>query len=229
MDTLKYSIDSLITIVNNNFQKDDSISNVIQNNQENILNTLLKLDKSDDFKSILMLIVGAIIGLLLSLLWNFIKNQCLYSKYRKYYSKYEGLYLAYNKYDLKKENLFRCFELVRNKNKFIIRTGISTLGHEDFDAEITMNENNWDYGKGYYQHNRSPDGITRFGFLEIQLADPNILVHETIYNKKGEQNSDAYRWIKQFPSNKEEFIDEYRQIQIIKRQEKFAKFLNKDE
>jgi len=103
----------------------------------------------------------------------------------------------------------------------LIRNGISVLGSEDYNSVITMDENNSNHGTGHYQHKIGPEGTIKFGFLEVQLADSEILVHETIYNKDGAQNSDAYRWVKQDFSKREEIFNKYRDIQISERKRKF--------
>lgn len=183
------------------------------------------VNQNNEINRFLWLILGALLGFMLNFLKDTILNIRKKLKYKKYYSKYEGFYLAYKKYDNKNEKVYRCFELIRDRNKFIIKNGISTLGHEDFNAEITMNENNWNHGYGYIQDSKSVDNITGFGFLEIQLANTEILVHEKIYNNKEVQNSNAYKWIKQFPENRDNFFNEYRQIQINEKKKKFAKHL----
>jgi hypothetical protein len=59
---------------------------------------------------------------------------------------------------------------------------VSQLG----GTKIPMSETTHNYGNGYCQHERD---------LEVQLTKNEILIHETIYNDKGDQNSDGYRWI----------------------------------
>jgi hypothetical protein len=76
-----------------------------------------------------------------------------------------------------------------------------------------MSEAIYSYGSGYYQHDKDKHGITRFGFLEIQLSENHILAHETIYNDVGTQNSDAYRWLKQNFNLRDQIYKKCRDIQ----------------
>lgn len=161
--------------------------------------------------------ISAIIGLFLVILWEEgIKHLFRKCKNKRKYSKYEGCYLAFNKYqnDFNVSNAFHFFELKRNGNNFLITNGISMLGHPDFHAQISLSLSNPNDGTGYYQHEKNlKDQITRFGFLEIQLAGNSILCHETIYNEEGDQNSDAYIWMKQKPKDCENIRKKSRDIQ----------------
>ncbi len=213
----------------------DSVNNILSTNQTKILRELNELtNTSKESNDILFLIVGAffgaILGVVLTLVVDWIRKKIVNNKFKKEYSQYEGIYLAYNKYDRGEDKVFRCFELTRDKNKFIIKNGISALGHEDFNSVITMDSSNSNHGTGYFQHKKSPDNLTRFGFFEIQLANSEILVHEIIYfkeaGKKGEQHYDAYRWIKQDLLKKAELFDKYREIQSSERKRKFAMYLS---
>jgi hypothetical protein len=142
-------------------------------------------------------VLGTIVSSIIGIFIFFIKNWQRKCRFKNQYSKYEGSYLAYQKYDTGQNTPFRSFKLQRKGNEFFIENGKSCLGYPDFIARIRMDENSRDHGRGYYYHDVTKDNIVRFGFLEVQLANDLILVHETIYNEKGEQNSDAYRWIKQ--------------------------------
>lgn len=170
-------------------------------------------------------LLGAVIGYLISLLHGWTIRYFKKRQISKVCSSYEGIYLAYEKYDKNEEPKYY-FELNRNGSRFIIRNGIAITGHEDYYTEITMNEPSYKRGQGYYQHHKSLDGATRFGFLEIQLAKNEILVHVTIH-KGGVENSDAYRWVKQDYALKEDLERKYRDIQQINLKEKFKDYLQK--
>lgn len=171
-----------------------------------------------------LLIAGAFLGLGISLLWEQIQKRKKDSRISKICSPYEGIYLSFDKYDNNQIPKYY-FELKRDQNKFFIRNGISITGHEDFDAEIIMHEPGYKRGVGYYQHKKSPDGLTRFGFLDIQLAKDEILVHVTIH-KDGKENSDAYRWTKLDSSIKESEERKYREIQQKNKLTKFSEYLD---
>jgi hypothetical protein len=61
------------------------------------------------------------------------------------------------------------------------------------------------HGRKYYQHKREPDKQAKFGFMEVQLSYPDILVHEIIVDENANatdprersvQHTDGHRWIK---------------------------------
>lgn len=165
-------------------------------------------------------LLGALIGLGFSLLYDWRNKNKRRKTINSICSKYEGIYLSYEKYDQEDQPKY-FFELTRDENLFQIKDGVAIIGHEDFDAEITMAEPTFQNGRGYYQHKKSLDGATRFGFLEIQLAKDEILVHVTIH-KEGKENSDAYRWVKQEYSKKDELKNKYRELQQENLKKKFS-------
>lgn len=184
-----------------------------------ILSIIFNIEPKDWFLLIAGAIIGTILGWLLTVAFNYFGDKRRKKKFRKALSSYEGFYLGYEKYD-SNENIVDCFELKRKNNIFIIKDGITTSGHEDFDAEIIIDENGLRQGYGFYQHQRSPDKVIRFGFWEIQLAGNEILVHVTIH-KDGEKNSDAYRWVKQKKESIEELTNWCRNEQIKNKLKKF--------
>ena len=151
---------------------------------------------------IILLVVGAFLGLSITLLWEKYRDIRKNRRYAKSYSKYEGVYLAFSKYDTSEDKALKYLEIVREKNCFNIVLGISLQGHEDFTGRITMSETIHNYGKGYCQHERDKHNIKN-----------EILIHESIYNDKGDQNSDGYRWIKQNITRKDEIFFMCRQKQ----------------
>ncbi|WP_460516287.1 hypothetical protein [Cyclobacterium sediminis] len=225
-DSVYYNIDTFTNMMYGYNHHSDSIASQVLQNQQLISEKLNDLSKDD--KSILFLILGAILGLALTLLWEYImaiKKNC---HFRNKLKKYEGLYLAFNKYDTVDSKPFRCFELKQDKNKLRIVNGISLLGYEDYKGEINMLDKNLNFGSGYFQHNKAPDNFIGFGFLEVQLTGDEILVHETIYNDGGKQNSDPYRWIKQDSKKREEIIKGKRLLQKEEFKEKYKKQLKED-
>lgn len=219
IDSSHNNIEIFTNMMDGYINRSDSIANKVLQSQQIISEQLNELSKDDN--SILFLFLGAILGLALTLLWDYItttKKNCYFSNKLK---KYEGLYLAFNKYDTADSKPFRCFELKQDKNKLRIINGISLLGYEDYKGEINMLDNNLNFGNGYFQHNKAPDNFIGFGFLEVQLTGNEILVHETIYNDGGSQNSDPYRWIKQDLKRREEILKEKRIVQKEKYKEKY--------
>lgn len=120
-----------------------------------------------------------------------------YRSINKKYSKLSGRYNAYKKYETQNLNPYRSFEIEQSRNILYIKNGKSLKGGTDYDVIITMDENNPNHGRGHFQHKPDENGKIGFGFLEIQLAEDVILVHETIFISSGSQNSDAFRWLKQ--------------------------------
>lgn len=225
-DNNNFKIDPIVQMIEESIHHSDSVAQSILEKQIIISNQLTEIANSDN--SWLYVIFGAILGLFLTLAWNyiiFIKKNCYYKSRLK---KYEGFYLAYNKYDNDDRNPFRCFDLKLKANRFKIVNGISMLGYEDYKGEINMLDFNLNFGNGYFQHNKAPDNFIGFGFLEIQLTGDEILVHETIYNKNGHQNSDPYRWIKKDPEDIGNLKKQYRQIQQEKYKIKYQGLLKND-
>lgn len=219
LDTIKINQDSIFIDLQGRLDQVDSTIKSINVNQDEISKSLNSINtlfaNTNEMQSLLIgAIIGAIFGLILSILATWIALQFKYRTFKKALSKYSGIYLAINKYDKEAIKVYRCFELRQYRNTFIIEDGISVLGNEDYNALITINENNLNHGTGYYRHNIGPEGTIKFGFLEIQLAGSEILVHETIYNQEGKQNSDAYRWVKQDFSKRHELFEKYRNIQL---------------
>ncbi len=161
-------------------------------------------------------IIGAILGLAITLWWEGRKSRRKDKVFSEIYSMYEGIYLAFKKYSTDETDINKAakyFELVREKNLFTIKDGISLSGNKDFTGQIRMSEAIYSSGNGYYQHSKDDHNVIRFGFLEIQLTLNGILAHETIYNDEGTQNSDGYRWVKQETTRKDEILNECRKIQ----------------
>jgi hypothetical protein len=208
----------------------DSIARKVLQNQQIFSEQLNELSKDDN--SISFLIIGAVLGAFFGLALALLRDCIMTVRKNRYFSnslkRYEGLYLAFNKYDAADSKPFRCFELKQDKNKLRIINGISLLGYEDYKGEINMLDNNLNFGNGYFQHNKAPDKFIGFGFLEVQLTGDEILVHETIYNDGGCQNSDAYRWIKQDSKKRNEIIKEKRLLQKEKSKEKYKEQLKED-
>ncbi len=165
----------------------------------------------NDISNLWWAIFGAFIGLGVTLLYDWLKTRRNKKIIATICAPYEGVYLSYEKYDNNSTEI-EYFELTRDKNTFLIKDAICMLGHEDWNGEITMYEPSYKRGQGYYQHYKSGDGATRFGFLDIQLANGEILVHVTIH-KGGEMHADSYRWVKQLHPNKTEMTQKYRAIQ----------------
>ncbi|MFC5625414.1 hypothetical protein [Algoriphagus winogradskyi] len=218
-DSIQNNQDSIITEIQNRLSEIDSNNQIILNIQEKVLSELATLNitlvNSNEFQLLWIgAILGAFLGLLLSKIASWIGKKSKYRRFKKLYSKYSGVYLAYKKYDRENKSAYRCFILKQDKNMLLIENGISVIGNEDFNGMITMDENNFNHGKGHFQHNPNSNGEIGFGFLEIQLANDVILVHETIYNKNGGQNSDAFRWIKQSDSDSKKITEKYREFQL---------------
>jgi hypothetical protein len=124
-------------------------------------------------------------------------------RYNRYVGKYDAFFKIYSSDEYIEMKPTKQICLTRKRNKFIIH-GKSPVDVNPFEGEITMMG---DYGKGYYHHtHEGDDKKARFGFMEIQLDDPYILVHETIYDRKkiqpdsertiGVVHPDGYRWIR---------------------------------
>lgn len=73
---------------------------------------------------------------------------------------------------------------------------------QDISGVISMDG---EYGRGYYQHTHEPGKRAKFGFMEVQLSYPDILVHAIIFDgspnatnphDRSVQHTDGYRWIK---------------------------------
>lgn len=223
IDLSHNNIDTLINMKAGYIHHSDSIAGKLLQNQQIISEQLNEL--SNDDNSVWFLFLGAILGLGLTLMWNCImtiKENWYFSSILK---KYEGLYLAFNKYEIADSKPFRCFELKQDRNSLKIINEISLHGYEDYKGEINMLENNLNFGNGYFQHNKAPDSFIGFGFLEVQLTGNGILVHETIFNDNGFQNSDPYRWIKQDSKRRKEIIEESRLSQKKKYKNIYKEYL----
>jgi hypothetical protein len=227
LDALSSKQDSISNAIQLRLDKIDSTDQIIAVNQEQISNALetvnTLLNSGNEMKLLWVgAIIGAVLGFILSQIATFAVRQIKYYHFNSIYSGYSGVYLAVKKYDGENKKVYRCFELKQRRNVFTVENGISVLGNEDYDSVITMDENNEKHGRGHFQHKVGTDGTIGFGFLEVQLASGVILAHETIYNREGGQNSDAFRWIKQDPSRRDEIFKQYREIQISEKTRKFG-------
>ncbi len=223
-DSLHANLDSSLVIINQQLHYQDSTLGFISSKQSEILFTLEKIEQGNNSYSYLLIgaLIGSIFGLLLTLLWEFIRTKRKNHRIKQALKQYEGLYLSFNKYDDAKQKVFRCFELKRQKNKLIIKNGISLLGYEDFFGEINLSDFNLKHGTGYFQHFKDPKSWVGFGFLEVQLADIMILAHEIIFNKENKQNCDPYRWIKQDAVETKAIVSKHREIQQSKYKTKYG-------
>ncbi|MDX9696973.1 MAG: hypothetical protein RBT49_14375 [Bacteroidales bacterium] len=199
-----YKIDSAQTVINSKQAQ-------IVINQNEIIKGLKELQTPNYVLLILGALIGAVFGYLVSRLQSFVKYKCKLKNYKKLYEPFVGLYLVKKKYE--PEEVHYCFELLRDKNKLYVKNGISVLGHRDVYLELQMNEPSLYYGTGYHCHEIEND-VLRYGFWEVQLANDMILSHLTIYNEKGEQNSEPYVWIKQKEEEKLALIEKYRTEQL---------------
>lgn len=120
---------------------------------------------------------------------------------RNLYEKYVGTYLAFPKTpvmtpkdmgaEVTSQPVYGV-SLRRKSNKFLV-SGISAFGNPDLSGEILMSTQSRMRGSGYYRHLKDPKGIVRYGFMEVQLADEEILVHMEA-QRNGTVVIDGYRW-----------------------------------
>lgn len=192
-------------------------------NQEAIINHLESSNSNWTYT-----IIGFILSLFLPL--------CLFSykwyKIRSILKPCNGIYLAFPKQvsddNLTLKNALYYFEVITTfrTHRIVVREGISLLGFAEVQGEITMTSPEYNQGSGFYHHlHKDFDGITRFGFLELQIGKNNLYSHSS-YQKNGQILSDALKWVKQ-NRNKEELailkkdaIDKHDE-ELLKRKNEF--------
>lgn len=191
----------------------------VLSNQDEITDLLNKINSPDYWLLLIGAIIGAVFGFCFALMWEYRKARKKNKKYAELYERYVGLYLVYPKDN--KDDIRFCFDVKRDGKTLIIENGISVMGNRDVYSKISLVDDIPNYGYGYYRHDEEKSGITRYGFLKIQLDGDKILSHVIVF-ENGKQCSDSYIWNKQDPNQKEEIIKKYRQIQ-----EKRLKKLNR--
>lgn len=153
--------------------------------------------------SIFTAIVTGIVSVVIWETGRYIRSCILNARrYNKFIGHYSAYYKTIPEDDYDKVVPIKTFNLSRRGKQFIIK-GTSPVS-PGIKGKITLTG---DYGNGYYRHDYDAGSQARFGFMEVQLDYPYILVHETIYDrmKVGPKESHrtiacmhpvGYRWVR---------------------------------